>query len=183
MTVDEIFNKIASHMIEGIMYHDEFAKAFDFLGLWGYARCQDYHHLEEESSYRCLSHYYAKHYFKLLQPEEVHKPEVIPQSWFKYTTQDVDPGTKKTAIRDLMNKWIAWEKSTKELYQVMRQELTTMGEIAASLYIDECIKDVTKELRHAQRKSICLETIGYDLITIMSEQEELYNKYTKKLGW
>ena len=52
MTIEEIFNKIAAHMIEGIMYHDEFAKVYDFLGLWGYARCQDYHHLEEEQSYR-----------------------------------------------------------------------------------------------------------------------------------
>jgi hypothetical protein len=48
-----------------------------------------------------------------------------------------------------MNKWIAWERSTKELYQVMRQELVSIGEIAASLYIDKCICDVTKELRHA----------------------------------
>ena len=183
MTIEDIFNKLASHMIEGIMYHDEFAKAYDFLGLYGYAKCQDYHHLEEEQEYRCLSHYYAKHYFKLLQTKEIPKPEVIPQAWFKYTTQDVDASTKKTAIKDLMNKWITWEKSTKELYQIMRQELMQIGEVAAALYIDKYICDVNKELRHAQRKLIYLETINYDLITIMSEQEELYNKYKKKLRW
>ena len=183
MTIEEIFNKIASHMIEGIMYHDELAKAYDFLGLWGYAKCQDYHHIEETSSYRSLSHYYAKHYFKLLQTEHIPKLTIIPEIWFKYTTQAVDPSTKKTAIKELMTQWINWEKSTKELYQAMRQELMQLNEVAAALYIDKYICDVNKELRHAQRKLIHLETISYDLITIMDEQEELYNKYKKKLGW
>ena len=54
MTVEEIFNKIASHMVEGIMYHDEFAKAYDFLGLYGYAKYHDFHHFEEELNYRAL---------------------------------------------------------------------------------------------------------------------------------
>ena len=183
MTIEEIFNKIATHMIQGIMYHDELAKAYDFLGFFGYAKCQDYHHLEEELNYRKLSHYYAKHYFKLLQVENIPKPNIIPQNWFKYTTQDVDTNTKKTAIKDLMFKWTEWEKSTKELYQTSRQELLLLNEVAAALYIDDLICDVDKELRHAQKKLIKLETIGYDLITIMSEQEELYNKYKKKLRW
>jgi len=47
MTVEEIFNKLASHMVEGIMYHDDMAKAYDFLGLSGFARCHDYHHICE----------------------------------------------------------------------------------------------------------------------------------------
>lgn len=181
MTVEEIFNKIASHMIEGIMYHDEFAKAYDFLGLYGYARCQDYHHLEETQAYRNVSHYYEKHYFKLLTPTNISHPDIIPQTWYKYTTQDVDNSTKKGAIKDLMNKWIYWEEETKKLYQKMRQELYNIGEVAAALYIDILVQDVDKELRHAQKKLIELETISYDLITIMSEQEKLYKKYKRKL--
>jgi hypothetical protein len=43
MIVEEIFNKIISHMEEGLCYHKEFAKAFDFLGLWGFSKCQLYH--------------------------------------------------------------------------------------------------------------------------------------------
>jgi len=39
MTVEEIFNKIASHMLEGLKYHDEMAKLYDFLGLYGYSIC------------------------------------------------------------------------------------------------------------------------------------------------
>jgi hypothetical protein len=37
MTVEEIFNKTATHMVNGLMYHDELAEAFAFLGLYGYS--------------------------------------------------------------------------------------------------------------------------------------------------
>jgi hypothetical protein len=86
MTVEEIFNKLASHMCEGTMYHDEMAQAFDFLGLWGLSMCHTHHLFEEKKNYKCLSHYYAIHYFKLLQLEPIEKPKLIPESWYKYTT-------------------------------------------------------------------------------------------------
>lgn len=183
MTIEEIFNRIAAHMIEGTLYHDEFARAYDFLGLYGYAKCQDYHYLEEMQAYRHVSHYYEKHYFKLLAPASIARPAIIPQSWYKYTTQNVDNNTKKGAIQELMNKWINWEEETKRFYQEMRQELYNIGEVAAALYIDILVQDVDKELRHAQKKLIALETISYDLVTIMSEQEKLYKKYKRKLRW
>jgi len=66
MTVEEIFNKIATHMYEGVKYHEEMAKAYDFLGFWGLYMCHIHHSLEEKNGYNCLSHYYATHYFKLL---------------------------------------------------------------------------------------------------------------------
>jgi hypothetical protein len=69
MTVEEIFSKLASHMVEGIMIHDDMANAYDFLGLFGFAECHDYHHLEETKNYRCLSHYFSTHYHKLLKLE------------------------------------------------------------------------------------------------------------------
>ena len=183
MTVEEIFNKLASHMVEGIMYHDDFAKAYDFLGLRGYARCHDYHHIEEECGYRCLSHYYATHYFKLLQLEPLTQPSIIPESWYKYSTQAVDSGTKRNAVKELMNKWVEWEKSTKQLYQEMRQELTTMGEIAAAIRLDEYICDVSSELHNAEKMLLRLEAINYDLVAIMDLQDKLHKKYKKKIGW
>ena len=117
MTIEEIFNKMASHMIEGIMYHDEFAKAYDFLSLYGFAACHDYHHFSEEACYRALSTYYATHYFKLIKLNEIPQPKVIPDGWFNYKTQDVDTGTKRSAVKELMTKWINWEIKTKKLYE------------------------------------------------------------------
>ena len=56
-----------------------------------------------------------------------------------------------------------------------------MKEICAALKIKEFLKDVDNELIVAQKKYINLETIGYDIISIVEEQEDLYKKYDKKI--
>lgn len=183
MTTEEIFTKLISHMTEGVMYHSVMADAYNFLGLWGFAKCQTYHQFEEMQGLSCLQHYYATHYFRLISTEEFSKPEIIPITWYKYSTQSVDPSTKRSSIKDLIQKWINWEKATKKLYQEMRQELTTLNELGAAQKLDTYIKDVTKELHDVEKFAIKLETIGYDLVTIEELSDNLYKKYKKKLGW
>lgn len=183
MTTEEIFRKIVSHMIEGLMFHDEMAKVYDFLGLYGYARCQDYHHIEETNGYRQLYNYYATHYYQLIMIDNIPKPKIIPDTWYKYHTQVVDIGTKKNMIKELHTKWVEWEKSTKKLYQEMRQELVALNEIDAALELDKYIRDVSKELHHAEKSLLNLESINYDMSLIIDWQHHLYNKYKKKLGW
>lgn len=177
MTIEEIFNQLASHMVEGIMYHDDMAKAYDFLALRGFARCHDYHHICETKSYRELSHYYSTHYHKLIQLNKLDQPQIVPESWYKYTTLDVDISTKRNAVKELMTKWVKWETETKNLYQAMRQELCSIGEVAAALYIDCLICDVDEELVWAQKKQIKLETLGYDIGAIIQCSEALHKKY------
>ena len=104
-------------MVEGIMIHDELANGYDFMGLYGFAKCHDYHHLEETCSYRKISHYYATHYHKLLLVDTQERQKIIPDAWRKYTTFDVDTNTKRSAIKDMMKKWVDWEHDTKKLYQ------------------------------------------------------------------
>ena len=116
MTVEEIFSKIAAHMIEGLMIHNEIAQQFNFLGLEGYALCHYNHHIEETHSYMQLCDYYSNHYHKLIEILEVTDPKLIPQSWYKYTTIEVDNKTRKEALQIIMNSWINWEKETKKLY-------------------------------------------------------------------
>ena len=183
MTVDEIFNKVISHMEEGVAFHNEMAKVYDFLGLWGFAKCHVSHCLEEKKGMLCLQHYYACHYFKMIQLESLSAPELIPDTWYKYTTFAVDNATRKNAVKDLMTKWVAWEEETKKLYQTMRQELTTIGEIDAALQLDCYIQDVSKELYHAQKKLIALDTQGYDIQIVTEMSKKMSEKYKKKIGW
>lgn len=170
-------------MREGVMYHEEFARAYNFLGLWGFSKCQVSHCKEEKENYQCLLYYYATHYFKLIQEEEIKKPEIIPTAWYKYTAQAVDTQTKRQSVKDLMTKWINWEKETKKFYQEMRQELMSINEHAAATYLDRFIEDVTKELSHAEKKLLKFESINYDIIILYEISEEMDKKYTKKLGW
>ena len=182
MTTEEIFNILATHMWEGVCYHNQLAQIYDFLGLYGYAHCHRHHSHEEYEGFHKFIHYYSTHYHKLLTLTPTAK-ELIPQTWFKYSTKDVDTATRKGAIKECAQKWVEWETSTKKLYQDMRKELYEIGEIAAALYIDEYILDVTHELKHAEKVLLKLESIGYDMPTIIDWQKPLQNKYTKKLGW
>ena len=41
--------------------------------------------LEEKEGLERLSHYYATHYFRLIPYEEVARPKLIPDTWYKYS--------------------------------------------------------------------------------------------------
>lgn len=182
MTVEEIFHAIANHMAKGVAYHGEFAKAYDFLGLWGFSECHSYHQFEEAYNYRRFYHYYATHYFKLIPlDEDTKKIDIIPVTWYKYSSQAVDNSTRKTAVKDLMNKWVEWERSTKKLYQEMRRELLALDEADAARKLDIYIHEVSTELHDVEKQIIQLESIGYDLITINEWSDKMKKKYKKKV--
>lgn len=182
MTVDEIFTTLASHMIEGMMIHDAFTKAYDFLGLYGFAKCHEYHHIDETRGYQYLLHYHSTRYHKLLPINSIPQPDIIPQTWYKYATMAVDTNTKRQATKDMMNKWVKWEQDTKTLYQQMYKELCELGEVAAANEIKCYICAVDEELKHAEKKMIQLESVDYNINTIISWQQPLYKKFKKKLG-
>lgn len=183
MTIEEVFVKLITHMSEGVSYHDYMAQAYEFLGLWGCAKCQRYHQFEEESGRSRLIHYYATHYFKLVPIENYNKPEIISDTWYKYTTQDVDTGTKLRAIKELVTKWVAWERSTKKLYQEMQNELIQLKEFDSARKLNEYIHDVSTELHDVEKLLLKLETVSYDPIFITEWSDALNKKYKKKLGW
>ena len=168
-------------MVEGIVYHGELLKAYLFLGLYGYAACQEYHYYEETKNYKKFERYYMKHYFRLLNPIMENKTNNFLSSWYKYSMQSIDINTKRSSIKDLVGKWIEWEKDTKKLYEEMYLELTNLREISAADELQKYIQDVTKELSFIQKKQLDLEAIGYDLGIIIDWQADIKKKYKKKI--
>ena len=65
----------------------------------------------------------------------------------------------------------------------MRKELYVQGEVAAAMKIDCYIKDVDKELVHAEKKMIKLESLGYEISTLLKWSKDYKIKYKEKLGW
>ena len=163
MEVNEVFANLKTHMLEGMVFHDEMSRYYDFLGM---GRCRDEHRVryeDETNGYVCLCRYYMHHFNKLIPQTTMNRPDVIPDAWYMYKRQEVDTSTKRTAYRNAMNKWVEWEKQTKDLYEDMCSELLNNGEIAAAHFVMDMVRDVDDELKYASDKQLSLETSGYDL--------------------
>ena len=181
MTVDEVFTKMATHMIEGMMFHNQLSQGYDFLGLYGFAKCHEYHYIEETKGYTCLLHYYSTRYHRLLALDMPANPNIIPETWYKYTAMAVDVNTKRNAVKTMIEKWVEWERDTKKLYQEMYKELFENGEIASADKVKCYIYDVDEELKHAEKKLLKLESLGYDINAIIAWQQSMYRKFKKAL--
>lgn len=181
MVVEEIFAKIKNHMLEGMVFHDQMARYYDFLNLKGYKRCHEYHYFDETLGYRKLCRYFMNRYQMFIPYDDMDNPQVIPEGWYRYTRQEVDTGTKKTAVKSGIEKWVKWENETKQLYQDMYKELINIGEVAAARKIVGYLESADKELKCAERKHIDLESINYDLPSIILEQESVHEKYRHKM--
>lgn len=183
MTVDELFSSLSSHMIKGLMLHDQMSDYYDFLSLRGYKRCHECHYKTEMRGYRKLHRYFINHYGKLIEEGRVDDPQAIPSSWYRYTRKEVDANTKRSAVRTGVEKWIAWEKETKSKYEDAYRELVNMGEEAAAIFMQDYIKSVDCELKMAERKALDLEAVDYSLGFIVGEQTRIHDKYKRKMKW
>ena len=179
--VEEIFKTLSSHMVKGVMIHNQMADYYEFLNLHGYKRCHEYHGLCEMRLYRKLHRYYIDHYNKLIEEENIENPDVIPTSWHKYTRQEVDAGTKRNAVKAGIEKWVSWEQETKALYEKVYKELIETGDVAAAEFITCLICGADKELEWAQRTHIDLVTSDYSINYILGQQDHLHNWYKKKM--
>ena len=180
MTADEIFSKIATHMIEGLMFHSQMAEYYEFLGLNGYSQCHEYHFLEESKSYNKLVVSFIDCFNKLLSPTRAEDPGIIPTNWYKYSRMDVDMNTKRMAVKTGLEQWVNWEKTTKKLYQNMYQELININEVAAAEKVVELIKDVTEELKDAEQYLLNKKATDYDMVNIIDEQDKKKSDYEIK---
>lgn len=181
MTVEEIFSRLSTHMVNGLMLHNQLASGFAFLNLEGYKKCHEYQYLEESFNYRCLQDYFLAYHNKLIPETKIDNTNVIPNTWYKYTQMDVDTNTKRSAIRDMFKAWVEWEKEAKQLLETSYKELYDLGEICAAMKIAWFLKNTSKELKHAQEHQIYLENLNYDICHIIEEQKELKKKYIKKI--
>lgn len=179
--METIFAKLRARMLEGMVFHDEMAKYFCFLNLKGLMKCHEYHYAEETKGYRELSRYYMEHHHKLIPVLSMARPDVIPQNWYSATQEQVDINTRQTGIKSAFEKWVSWEKDTKAIYQDAYLSLIEMGEPAAAEFVLKMVRDVDDELSYAESKYITLESVGYDLISIITRQDDLYEKYKCKL--
>lgn len=177
MSVEETFNKISNHQLQGMMFHHDMTDYFQFLSLYGFAAQQRFHYYEESKSHDKLTDYYIKTYHRLLPPMPIEKRETIPSSWMKYKQDDVSSSDRQNGIRNGFQKWIEWEKDTKALYNDSYLSLLDDKEADAAIFISHYLEDVSSELSAAEGELNHLAAMNFDMPTIVDGQHKLIKKY------
>lgn len=180
MTYEEVFSNISAHMVKGIMLHAQMSDYFDFLGLKGYKRLHEYHYLEETISFRKLNRYYINNHSKLIEEKSVENPHIIPESWHRYSREDIDTSTKRGAIKTAFNSWVEWESETLKLYENSYSQLCEMGAYASAMFVKSLMCDVECELKSARRMVLDLKSMDYDMSVIIPEQPIIHDDYKSK---
>lgn len=182
MTVDEIFKTLAQHMLKGSMMHQELANYYDFLGLYGYKRCHEYHFVEQVLGYRKLQRYYIANYNKLIDQLRLQIPDVIPSAWYGFKRDWIDFPTRQEAVKTGMEMWVEWQRQTKQLYERMYKALVDIEEIASANFVKDFVQDVTHELKKAQKYWLNKKAVDYDMTIIIPQQKQYHSKYKNRIS-
>ena len=185
MTIEEIGGLIAQKMLQGTMIHQQLINYYNFLGLKGYQKCHEYHYYEESCAHIKFMSYFISHYNKLMPRysfDSLTLPSIVPQNWYGYNREDVDINTRRNAVKSGLQKWIAWEADVKHFLQEIYSELVNINELALAIELQENIKEVDKELKHAKLKYLEIKATDFDMTVIISEQECLKQKYKQKIA-
>lgn len=184
MTIEEISNLIAQRLLQGSMNHEEFANYYDFLGLEGYKLFHEYHFFEQNFGYREFITYYIEHYNKFIPHisfESLSSFSIVPENWYGYNREDVDINTRRNAVKTGLEKYVHWERDTKSFLEDMYSQALSQGEAAIAIKIKEYIKSVDKQIKLAEQCYLEIKSTDYDLPTIVTKQQELIKKYSKKM--
>lgn len=176
----EVFNRISSRMIEGIMFHEQMSDYFDFLNLRGFKRQQEYRFLDETCELRGVHRYAINHCNRLIKDSTITTTNYIPTNWYNYTKLDVDNSTRKQAVKDAFEKWYTWEKETKKFYEEQFKILTDSSKIADANKVNELVKKVDKELKYLTRQMLEYKAVDWNMDYIMLKQDELHKCYHEK---
>ena len=142
MSIVDVFSQMSSHMIEGMMVHEQIMNSYLFLGLKGYAACHEYHYLSETTGYIKLCKFATDHYDILLPDSgRPNNPSIIPKSWRGSDRSSVTAQVRREAMEAALKEWLKWEKDTVALYSKFYRELLDDNQIPASEVVKNYILD------------------------------------------
>lgn len=143
----DLWGKICSHQVTGLMYHFQFADMFYFLGLDNLGKKQECHYREESEALRENHRFVLKHHSKILTQRHAEGVELIPNTWARYTATDVDKGTRKSQVMSIFERWLNWEMQTKELYTDVHTQMMEQHAIVDACRVKDLILAVDEEIK------------------------------------
>ena len=177
MTIEEIFSKMATHMVEGLMIHDQLSQVFCYLGLYGYEKIHLHQYEDESKSYKDIARYYILRIGRPVVLCRIDDPGILSQSWLSSSSWDVRPSTKKQAVNDCFSRWVKWETDTRCLYQGLYAEALSIGEVSNAAKILDYAREVDEELVKAKDILQRLTSIDFDLVAMYDDQASVYDQF------
>ena len=113
MGIEEIYALVSQRMLQGSMLHEQLANYYEFLGLEGYKCCHEYHLREEFRKYREFICYAITQTSRLVPKQSVDSltfNDIIPNNWYNFTRAEMDINTKRSSVKNAVEKWLHWEK-------------------------------------------------------------------------
>lgn len=179
MGYTEIFQKISSTFIQGIMFHSQLMEIFYYLGFCTYGDFHKKQYKDESKNYLKLIRYYSTHYNLILPDSPIETKNLSPLYELEgIQRKDLNLSKEKSLISDCFNSWVNWEQNVKWTLQDMYNELIKINEAAAAIFISKFIEDVDEELAEAERQLFLLKQVDFDL-TYIADQQEKKNKEKK----
>lgn len=170
MTTKEIFEKIAEHQIEGMMLHDSMMNYYMFLGLHDWAKLHKKRFYKESKAYVELNYFFVKHENMLLNKEHARGQKIIPDTWYRHVRQDVSPSEKRQAVKDGVEKWLAWENETHKMLMDYHRQLMTGDCLACAKKVEEMVLDVSKEIDMIKKIQLNMMAVDYAMSAIMRDE-------------
>lgn len=181
-SVESIFSEINARMIAALMFHDQMADYFDFMGMKGYKRLHEYQYFSESMERKKVNQYYINHHNKLIPNTYSGQVEVIPENWQTANRISVGKSTKQKGIEDGFNQYHEWEAETKSLYEHYASKLRETGSVADAIMVEKLVEDVDNELKKLERIIVDLISSGYDMVYITESQQSIHDKYKAKMS-
>lgn len=179
MEIAKIFSELSSHLVEGLMLHDQLCSIYLYLGLEGYAECHKYQLLAESVNYRKLQDFFVTRYERMIPESKVTNPQLVDDSFFE--RRDLSPENVKKHIMYALKTWIEWEETSKDLFEKMWTDCIELGEVNAAEFIMALIHDVDSELVRAKSHEAKKIMTDFDLVEIAGEQKSWEKEYKKNL--
>ena len=181
MRIDDILNELATHMIQGMMFHEQLMNCYRFLSLPGYAKLHEYRYGEETEGYIRFTEFVTNHYDKLVKPNKVEDQAIVPESWYSMPRTDVSFDIRRESVSAGLSEWINWEKGTLHLYEDACQEMFNLGDMVGYNFVNKYVDDTFKELIYAKNEQLSKKSMNYDMTSIVEEQDTYEKFYKKKL--
>lgn len=180
MSTEEVYASMLSNQVYALMFHDQMASYFDFLGLNGFKRMHEYQYLSESILYRKIQRFFINRHNEIVEPHEVENPHVIPADWSKHNRKEVTPAIRIRSVKDAFEDYREWEQHTEEYLSACAVVLCDRGLVVDYIFVKELVEDVGKELKQIDRLMLELSAVDYDMTYIEEIQCKLHKKYKKK---